>query len=126
MFIKTSWSNSLIFLQKLILICIFKLGISHYVLMEAAEVIHISTSKLAFSVLILLVHIKNKFSIFFRVYRDHWGISLFVFINSDFTGFFCGNELKTKPAILCGPKDLRGTEDLIWIFCLNCSVYRSS
>ena len=64
MFIKTSWSNSLIYLWKLTSVYIFKLGISHYVLIGAAEVIHISIVKLAFSVLFLLVHIKNKLSIF--------------------------------------------------------------
>ena len=33
--------------------------------------------------------------------------------------FFYRNELKTKPVIFCGPKDLKRTEDLIWRFCLN-------
>ena len=65
MFIKTSWSNSLIYLWKLTSIYIFKLGISHYILIGAAEVINISTVTLAFSVLFLLVHIKNKLSIFY-------------------------------------------------------------
>ena len=65
MFTKTSWSNSLIYLWKLTSVYIFKLGISHYVLIGAAEVIHISIVKLAFSVLFLLVHIKNKLSVFF-------------------------------------------------------------
>ena len=64
MFIKTSWSNSLIYLWKLTSIYIFKLGISHYVLIKATEAIHISTVTLAFSVLFLLVHIKNKLFIF--------------------------------------------------------------
>ena len=88
MFIKTSWSNSLIYLWKLTSVYIFKLSISHYVLIEAAKVIQISIVKLAFSVLFLLVHIKNKLSIFFGVYRDQWCISGFLFINSDFTRFF--------------------------------------
>ena len=39
MFIKTSWNNSIIYLWKLTSIYIFKLGISHYVLIGAAEVI---------------------------------------------------------------------------------------
>ena len=65
MFIKTSWSNSLIYLWKLTSIYIFKLGISHYVLIKAAEAIHISTVTLAFSVLFLLAHIKNNLSIFY-------------------------------------------------------------
>ena len=65
MFIKTSWSNSLICLWKLTLVYIFKLGISHYVAVTAAEVIHTSIVKLAFSALFLLIHIKNKLSIFF-------------------------------------------------------------
>ena len=65
MFIKTSWSNSLIYLWKLTSIYIFKLGISHYVLIGAAEAIHISTVTLAFSVLFLLAHIKNNLSIFY-------------------------------------------------------------
>ena len=56
MFIKTSWSNSLIYLWILTSFSIFKLGISHYVLIGAAEVIHISTVALAFSVLFLLVY----------------------------------------------------------------------
>ena len=64
MFIKTSWSNSLINLWKLTSVYIFKLGISHYGLIGAAEVIHISTVKLAFSVLFFLLHIKSKRSIF--------------------------------------------------------------
>ena len=38
---------------------------SHYVLIEAAEVIHVSTVKLPFSVLFLLVHIENEVFIFF-------------------------------------------------------------
>ena len=37
----------------------------------------------------------------------------FLFINSNFSGFFCRNELKTKPVIFCGSKNLRGPEDLI-------------
>ena len=65
MFIKTSWSNSLIYLWKLASIYIFKLGISHYVLIKATEAIHISTVTLAFSVLFLLAHIKNNLSIFY-------------------------------------------------------------
>ena len=65
MFIKTSWSNSLIYLWKLTSIYIFKLGISHYVLIKATEAIHISTVTLAFSVLFLLAHIKNNLSIFY-------------------------------------------------------------
>ena len=64
MFIKTSWSNSVLYLWKLTSIYIFKLGISHYVLIKATEAIHISTVTLAFSVLFLLVHIKNKLFIF--------------------------------------------------------------
>ena len=71
-FIKLSWSNSLIYLcnsliylSKLTSIYIFKLGISHYVLIGAAEAIHISTVTLAFSVLFLLAHIKNNLSIFY-------------------------------------------------------------
>ena len=63
-FIKTSWSNSLIYLWKLTSVYIFKLGVSHYVLIGATVVIHISIEKLAFSVLFLLVHIENKLSIF--------------------------------------------------------------
>ena len=43
MFIKTLGSNSLIYLWKLTSIYIFNLGITHYVLIRAAEVIHIST-----------------------------------------------------------------------------------
>ena len=88
MFIKTSWSNSLIYLWKLTSVYIFILGISHYVLIEAAEVIHISTIKLAFSVLILLVYIEKQALYFVRVYRDQWDISGSLFINSDFNGIF--------------------------------------
>ena len=88
MFIKTSWSNSLIYLWKLTSVYIFILGISHYVLIEAAEVIHISTIKLAFSVLILLVYIEKQALYFVRVDRDQWDISGSLFINSDFTGIF--------------------------------------
>ena len=65
MFIKTSWSDLLIYLWKLTSFYIFKLGISHHVLIGAAEVVHISIVKLAFSVLFILVHFKNKPSIFF-------------------------------------------------------------
>ena len=86
MFIKTSWNISLSYLWKITSVYILKLGISHYVLTGAAEVIHISIVKLAFSLLFLLVHVKNK--LFFRVYRDQWGISGFLFINSGFTGLF--------------------------------------
>ena len=68
MFMKTSWSNSLIYLSKLTSIYIFKLGISHCVLIGATEVIHILTIMLAFSVLVLLVHIKNK--LFFFVFIE--------------------------------------------------------
>ena len=71
-FIKLSWSNSLIYLcnsliylSKLTSIYIFKLGISHYVLIKATEAIHISTVTLAFSVLFLLAHIKNNLSILY-------------------------------------------------------------
>ena len=74
-FIKLSWSNSLIYLcnsliylSKLTSIYIFKLGISHCVLIGATEVIHILTIMLAFSVLVLLVHIKNK--LFFFVFIE--------------------------------------------------------
>ena len=118
MFIKTSWSNSLIYLWKLTSIYIFKLGISHYVLIWAAEVIHISTVTLAFSVLFLLVHIKSKLSIFtflkgpIRYFR-------FPLYKFWFYWVFCRNELKTKPVIFCGSKDLRETENLIWRFCLS-------
>ena len=55
MFIKTSWSTSLIYLSKLTSIYIFRLGISHYVLIRAGEVIHISTVTLTFFVMFLLV-----------------------------------------------------------------------
>ena len=65
MFIKTSWSNSLIYLWKLTSIYIFKLGVSHYVLIGATEVTRISTVTLAFSVLFLLAHIKTSLSIFY-------------------------------------------------------------
>ena len=65
MFIKTSWSNSLIYLWKLTSIYIFKLAIGHYVLIRVTEAIHISTVTLAFSVLFLLAHIKNNLSIFY-------------------------------------------------------------
>ena len=61
MFIKTSWSNSLIYLWKLTSIYIFKLGISHHVLIWVTEVIHISTETLAFSVLFLLAHKNQSF-----------------------------------------------------------------
>ena len=84
MFIKTSWSNSLIYLWKLTSIYIFKLGISHYVLIGATEVIHISTVTLTFSVLFYWY-----ISLYFlSVYRDQWGASGFLYINPDFTGFF--------------------------------------
>ena len=86
MFIKTSWSNSLIYLWKLTSIYIFKLGVSHYVLIWAAEVIRISTVTHAFSVLFLLV--SKTSSLFLRVYRDRWGVSGFLFTNSDCTRFF--------------------------------------
>ena len=118
MFIKTSWSNSLIYLWKLTSIYIFKLGISHYVLIGAAKVIHISTVTLVFSVQFLLVHIKNKLSIFTCL----WGpmrCFRFPLYKFWFYWFFSRNELKTKPVIFCGPKDLRETEDLIWRFRLN-------
>ena len=101
-FIKLSWSNSLIYLcnsliylSKLTSIYIFKLGISHCVLIGAIEVIHILTIMLAFSVLVLLVHIKNKL-FFFRVYRDQWGISGFLFINPDLTGVFLSKWIKNE------------------------------
>ena len=54
LFLKASWSNSLIYLKKLTSIYIFKLGISH-VLIGAAEIIHVSTIKLPYSLLFLLV-----------------------------------------------------------------------
>ena len=106
-FIKNSWSNSLIYLWKLTSVYIFKLGISHYILKGAAEVIHISIEKLAFSVLFLLVHIENKLSIFFFVYGDQWGISGFLFINSDFTRFFV--EMNWKRSLW--------SEDMICLWC---------
>ena len=59
-FIKTSRSNSLIYLWKLTSIYIFKLAIGHYVLIRVTEAIHISTVTPAFSVLFLLAHIKNN------------------------------------------------------------------
>ena len=61
----TRWEPSFIHLWKLTSIYIFKLGISHYVLIGASEVIHISTVTLAFSVLFLLAHIKNNLPIFY-------------------------------------------------------------
>ena len=88
MFIKTARSNSLIYLWKLASIYIFKLGISHYVLIKATEAIHISTVTLAFSVLFLLADIKKQSLYFLHVYRDQWGTSGFLFLNSDITEFF--------------------------------------
>ena len=51
MSIKISWSNSLICLWKLTSVYIIKLGINHYVLIGAAEVIYISTVKPFFACL---------------------------------------------------------------------------
>ena len=115
MFIKTSWSNSLIYLWKLISVYIFKLDVGHSVLIGAAEVIHISTVTLAFSVLF-----HWYISLYFlSVYRDQWGASGFLYKNHDFYWVFYRNELKTKPVIFCGLKDLRENKDLIWRFRLN-------
>ena len=88
MFIITSWDNSLIYLWKLTSVNISKLGIIHYVLIGAAEVTHISIVKLAFSLLFLLLHIKNKLSIFFVFIGTIELFQVFLFINSDYTGFF--------------------------------------
>ena len=94
-----------------------KLGISHYVLIRATEAIHISTVTLAFSVLILLAHIKNTIPInthipintslyFLRVYGNQWGTSGFLFIDSGFADFFV--EMNWK-----------GACDLIWWLLLH-------
>ena len=87
MFIKTSWDNSLIYLWKLTSVNISKLGIIHYVLTGAAEVTHISTVKLVFSLLFTDTHQKQAIY-FFHVYRTNELFQVFLFINSDSTGFF--------------------------------------
>ena len=43
----------------------------------------------------------------------------FPLYKSWFYWVFCWNELKAKPVIFCGLKDLRENEDLIWRFRLN-------
>ena len=64
MFIKLHELIHLSIFEKLTSIYIFKLGISRYVLIGTPEVIHVSTVKLAFSVLFLLVQSKTS-SLFF-------------------------------------------------------------
>ena len=105
---------------KLTSVYIFKLDISHYVLIGAAEVIDISTVTLVFAALFLLV------LYFLRVYRDQWSATGLLFIYSDFTDFFLLKWIENKACDLLwtyGPKRKWGF-DLKVSFKQQFPVYR--